>query len=103
MKKIIDFFKRLFGLSSNKPLGNLSFNPAEEISVVEPLEIKGQPFSKTSILKQHFLRNLSISKKEAKNLYGIISLSKFIYKLRKRGMRIVYNENTKIYTYEPKN
>jgi len=95
MKKIIDFIKRLFGLSSSKPV--------EQINVVEQKEIEVQPVSQTRIIKNHFLKHLSISKKEAKSIYGISRLSAIIYKLRKRGMKIVYNENTKIYTYEPKN
>lgn len=94
MKKIIDFIKRLFGLSSS--------NPTEQIIVVELKEIEMQPISQVRVIRNHLLANLSITKNEAKNLYGIYSLSKNIYKLRKRGMKIVYNENTKIYTYEPK-
>ena len=94
MKKIIDFIKRLFGLSDNKP--------AEQINVVKTSKTELKPISQVRIIKNHLLENLSITKREAISLYRIYSLSKNIYKLRKRGMKIVYNQNTKIYTYEPK-
>lgn len=94
MKKIIDFIKRLFGLSSSKPV--------EQINVVESTKKELQPISQVRVIKKHLVEHLSITKNESKDLYQINSLSKIIYKLRKRGMRIVYNENTKIYTYEPK-
>lgn len=94
MKKIIDFVKRLFGLYSSEP--------TEQTNVSETEETQLQPISQVRVIKNHLLANLSITKREAKNLYGIYSLSKNIYKLRKRGMKIVYNQNTKIYTYEPK-
>lgn len=94
MKKIIDFIKRLFGLSVSEP--------AEQINVVKTSKTELKPISQVRIIKKHLLDNLTITKKESKNLYGIGSLSKNIYKLRKRGMRIFYNKDTKIYTYEPK-
>jgi hypothetical protein len=94
MKKIIDFVKRLFGLSSSKPV--------EQINVVESTKKELQPISQVRVIKKHLVEHLSITKREAISLYRIYSLSKNIYKLRKRGMKIVYNQNTKIYTYEPK-
>jgi hypothetical protein len=99
MKKIIDFIKRLFGFGNN-------FKNSEskkiEIPITKYESSKLQPTSQVRVIKNHLMANLSITKKEAKNIYGIYSLSKNIYKLRKRGMKIVYNQNTKIYTYEPK-
>jgi hypothetical protein len=105
MKKIIDFFKRLFGFGNN-------FKNSESKKIEIPITKYGlngnlessklQPTSQVRVIKNHLMANLSITKKEAKNIYGIYSLSKNIYKLRKRGMKIVYNQNTKIYTYEPK-
>lgn len=102
MKRIIDFFKRLFGFANNTQNSESKTNeiPVTKYGLNGGLESSTK--SKISILKDHFLINLSITRKEAKNLYGIVSINKFIYKLRKRGMNIVYNENTKIYTYEPK-
>jgi hypothetical protein len=94
MKKIIDFIKRLFGLSSSKPV--------EQINVVEPKEIASQPFSEISLVKVHLMKNKKISKAEAKSLYGVTSLNKIVYKLRKRGNKISFDKNTKTYTYEPK-
>lgn len=94
MKKIIDFFKRLFGLSNS--------NPVEQINVVEPKEIKPRAISQTKIIKNHFLEHKIISKAGAKDLYGITFLNKIVYKLRKRGMKINFNKNTNNYTYEPK-
>jgi hypothetical protein len=89
MKKIIDFIKKLFGLSVSEP----------EVKFTETVL---KPISQVKQIKNHFLEFGSISKKDSRLFYGINSLSKIVYKLRKRGMKIVYNENTKIYTYEPK-
>lgn len=105
MKKIIDFIKRLFGFTNNFknseskkieiPITKYGLNGNLEVS-------KSQPFSNTSLVKVHLMQNKKISKLEAKTLYGVTSLSKIIYKLKKRGMKISYEKNTKFYSYEPK-
>jgi len=105
MKKIIDFIKRLFGFGNNFKNSESKTNeiPITKYGLNGNLESsKLQPISQVRVIKKHLVEHLSITKNESKDLYQINSLSKIIYKLRKRGMRIVYNENTKIYTYEPK-
>lgn len=105
MRKIIDFFKELFGFKNNPQNleSKTSEIPITKYGLNGGLEsVKSQPFSGISLVKLHLMQNKKISKKEARTLFGIASLNKIVYKLRKRGMKISYDKNTKIYTYEPK-
>lgn len=103
MKKIIDFFKRLFGFTNNSQNSESKTNeiPITKYGLNGGLE-SNQSESKTNcqLIKNHFKEFGFIDKQEAKEKYGINKLPTYIFRLKKRGMDISYIKSKKQYVYK---
>lgn len=90
MKRIIDFFKRLFGFTNNNQNSELKTNETYQ----------SQSKTNCQLIKNHLKQFGCIDKKEAKAKYGINRLPTYIFRLKKRGMDISYIKSRKQYVYK---
>lgn len=102
MKKIINFFKKLFC--------NINYDVKDEIILEQP-QVKPAPIRKIGAMRKnskhtkvlnHLILNGSIDRYTAKLLYNVTRLSSIINRLRNRGYNITsvpYLQNSVTYIY----